>query len=41
MLIKAIRINTLSKLTFADTQKFVALLADVFLGVPVSDIAYP
>jgi dynein heavy chain 2 len=41
LLIKAIRINTLSKLTFADTQKFLALLGDVFPGVPASDIIYP
>lgn len=39
-LIKAIRINTMSKLTFTDMKKFVALLTDVFPGIASSDIAY-
>jgi dynein heavy chain 2, cytosolic len=38
ILIKAVRVNTLSKLTFADTSKFLALIGDVFPGVPSSDI---
>jgi dynein heavy chain 2 len=33
LLIKAIRINTMSKLTYYDTRKFGALVADVFPGV--------
>jgi hypothetical protein len=32
-LIKAIRVNTLSKLTFDDAVRFLALLGDVFPGV--------
>jgi dynein heavy chain 2, cytosolic len=34
LLIKAIRVNTLSKLTFDDASRFVGLLGDVFPGVP-------
>lgn len=37
LLIKAIRVNTLSKLTFDDASRFVGLLADVF---PVRDAAF-
>lgn len=40
LLIKAIRINTMSKLTFYDTRKFVALVNDVFPGIKSKDIAY-
>lgn len=40
LLIKAIRINTMSKLTFSDTRKFVALMNDVFPGVKSEDIIY-
>ena len=40
MLIKAIRINTMSKLTFSDTRKFVALVLDVFPDVKSQDIVY-
>ena len=40
LLIKALRINTLSKLTHADTSAFNALLGDVFPGVPASDVTY-
>ena len=39
ILIKAVRVNTLSKLTFGDTSKFLALIGDVFPGVHSSDIA--
>jgi dynein heavy chain 2 len=39
ILIKAVRVNTLSKLTFGDTSKFLALIGDVFPGVNSSDIA--
>jgi dynein heavy chain 2, cytosolic len=40
LLIKAIRVNTLSKLTFEDGQRFVKLLGDIFPGVPSEDIAH-
>lgn len=40
MLIKAIRINTLSKLTFTDMRKFKFLLQDIFPGVESKDILY-
>ena len=39
ILIKAVRVNTLSKLTFSDTNKFLALIGDVFPGVPSADIS--
>ena len=38
ILIKALRINTMSKLTFVDTKKFVALVADVFPSIKSEDI---
>lgn len=38
ILIKAVRVNTLSKLTYADTVKFLALIGDVFPGVKSADI---
>ena len=40
LLIKAIRINTLSKLTFTDMRKFKFLLGDIFPGVESKDIVY-
>ena len=40
LLIKAIRINTLSKLTYADSSKFLGLLGDMFPGISSEDIAY-
>ena len=39
LLIKAVRVNTLSKLTFADTGRFLALIGDVFPDTDSSDIA--
>ncbi len=39
ILIKAVRVNTLSKLTYADTSKFLALIGDVFPGVKSADIS--
>ena len=39
-MIKAIRINTLSKLTFTDMRKFKHLLGDIFPGVESKDISY-
>jgi dynein heavy chain 2 len=40
LLIKAIRINTMSKLTFGDSKKFEGLLTDMFPGISVEDIIY-
>ena len=40
LLIKAVRINTLSKLTYADCEKFLALLSNMFPGVQAHDILY-
>lgn len=37
IVIHALKINTLSKLTFSDSQRFVALLTDVFPGVVAED----
>ena len=39
ILIKAVRVNTLSKLTYSDTSKFLALIGDVFPGAKSSDIS--
>ena len=39
LLIKAVRVNTLSKLTFADTNRFLALIGDVFPDTDSTDIA--
>ena len=38
ILIKAVRVNTLSKLTSGDTSRFLALIGDVFPGVESSDM---
>ena len=40
LLIKALRINTLSKLTHGDTESFNALVRDVFPGAKVTDVLY-
>ena len=40
ILIKAIRINILSKLTFSDSEIFNLLIQDVFPGIDMSDIIY-
>ena len=40
ILIKALRINTISKLTFNDTLKFNVLVEDVFPGIDIKDIIY-
>ena len=40
MLIKALRVNTLSKLTHSDTAAFNALVGDVFPGAEIKDVAY-
>ncbi|DBA00111.1 TPA: hypothetical protein N0F65_000402 [Lagenidium giganteum] len=39
ILIKAVRINTLSKLTFVDSTRFLALIGDVFPGVTSADLS--
>ena len=39
-MVQALRLNTLSKLTFSDSQRFNALVRDVFLGVEFSDVEY-
>ena len=40
LLIKAVRMNTMSKLTFADARRFQHLCVDLFPGVTVKDIEY-
>ncbi|KAK7197103.1 dynein heavy chain [Novymonas esmeraldas] len=40
ILIKSLRVNTLSKLTFDDAMLFNTLLSDIFPGVPVLEIDY-
>jgi len=40
LLIKAIRINTLPKLTYADVRRFNPLVNDIFPGIQVEDIEY-
>lgn len=39
-MIKAIRINTMSKLTYSDAKKYEALQSDMFPGINSEDIAY-
>ena len=39
-MVQVLRLNTLSKLTFADRQRFDALVHDVFTGVEFSDVEY-
>ena len=40
ILIKAIRVNTMSKLTYIDGIKYEALQADMFPGINSADIEY-
>eukprot|EP00667_Euglena_gracilis_P000034 EG_transcript_34 len=40
LVIKSLRINTLSKLTFDDSKRFNELVTDMFPGVKVEDIEY-
>lgn len=40
MLIKSIRVNTISKLTYTDSRKYEYLQADMFPGIKSEDIAY-
>lgn len=39
-MVQALRINTLSKLTFSDCARFNALMKDVFPGIEFKDIEY-
>ena len=40
LIVQAARFNTMSKLTFADTNRFDSLINDVFIGVSVDDVSY-
>ncbi|KAI9332693.1 dynein heavy chain and region D6 of dynein motor-domain-containing protein [Obelidium mucronatum] len=40
IVVKALRVNTLSKLTFADGQRFNALIKDIFPEAKIEDISY-
>ena len=40
LVVQALRLNTLSKLTFADSKRFDQLVQDVFPGVPFQDVEY-
>ena len=40
ILIKAVRVNTLSKLTYDDCTAFLGLISDVFPNVMSSDVVY-
>ena len=39
-MVQALRLNTLSKLTFADSKRFDSLVKDVFPGIPFRDVEY-
>ena len=41
LVVQALRPNTLSKFTFADSKWFSSLLADIFVGVTFEDVAQP
>lgn len=38
LVVQALRLNTMSKLTFADSSRFDALVKDVFAGVDFTDV---
>ena len=40
VVVQALRLNTLSKLTFADGNRFDNLLKDVFQGIAFHDVKY-
>uniref|UniRef100_W5MJK1 Cytoplasmic dynein 2 heavy chain 1 n=1 Tax=Lepisosteus oculatus TaxID=7918 RepID=W5MJK1_LEPOC len=40
IVVQALRLNTMSKLTFADSSRFDALVRDVFPGVDFTDVEY-
>ena len=41
IVIRAVRVTTMPKLTFADVRRFTDLLNDVYPGVKVSDVSDP
>lgn len=41
LVVQAVRVNTLSKLTFADSKRFDALVRDIFPGVDFKGVEYP
>ena len=40
LVVQALRVNTLSKLTFADSKRFDALVKDIFPGVDFKGVEY-
>lgn len=38
LVVQALRLNTMSKLTFSDSSRFDALVRDVFSGVEFTDV---
>lgn len=40
LIVQALRLNTLSKLTFADSSRFDALIKDIFPGVELQNIVF-
>ena len=40
LVVQAVRVNTLSKLTFADSKRFDALVRDIFPGVDFKGVEY-
>lgn len=40
IVVQALRLNTMSKLTFADCTRFDALVRDIFPGVTFKDVEY-
>ena len=40
LVVQALRLNTLSKLTFADCKRFDHLLKDLFPGIQFQDVKY-
>ena len=40
LIVQALRVNTLSKLTFADSRRFDALVNDVFPGVELRNVEH-
>ena len=40
LVVQALRLNTLSKLTFADSKRFDSLVRDVFPGVSIQEVEY-
>ena len=40
-MVQALQLNTLSKLTFADSKQFNSLVADIFVGAAFEDVAQP